>query len=191
MPSKPRKESPSGVYHFITRGVNRMKIFHSPGDYCFYLELLAENSRKLGIQIYHYCLMSNHAHLLLRAESLECLSQLGHITHIRYAYFYSRTRDWSGQVFRRNFHSLPIPDDIYLLECGRYIERNPIKADLVNHPHEYPYSSYSFYALGKPNTLITESPFYANLGNSLCERMAAYRLYVCQERDSVPVNSVD
>lgn len=182
MPRKPRQPSPAGVYHFITRGVNKKKLFHREDDYSRYLELLNEYCVKLGVQIYHYCLMTNHVHIALKAEDLSNLSRFAHFTQRRYAYYYCKTYRWSEQVFRRNFLSLPISDDAYLLECGRYIERNPLKAKLVEDPRDYPYTSYPFYAFGTKDCLLSESPLYSTLGASDKERMAAYRFYVTHTR---------
>ena len=185
MSRRPRKQSPTQLYHFINRGVNKKKIFHRAKDYDFYLGLLKEYCEKLNVQIYHYCLMSNHAHLILKTQDLGSLSKFGHFTHRRYAYYYCKTYHWSEQVFRRNFMSTAISDDGYLMECGRYVERNPVDAKLVGNPADHPYSSYLFYATGKENALLTESPLYLNFGHSLTERRAAYRFYVCQERQKI------
>jgi REP element-mobilizing transposase RayT len=105
MPRRPRQESPAQTYHFINRGVNKKKIFHGAKDYDFYLGLLKEYCQKLNVQIYHYCIMSNHAHLIVKTEDLGSLSKFGHFTHRRYAYYYCKTYHWSEQVFRRNISS--------------------------------------------------------------------------------------
>jgi putative transposase len=182
MPRKPRAESPTGVYHLMARGVNKRRIFHSRRDYEAYFGLVSEYCKKLNVEIYHYCILPNHIHFVLRSNDLQTLSRFGYITHRRYAYYYCKTHPWSEQVFRRHFLSKPIVDDAYLLECGRYVERNPIDAGLTVRPEDYPYSSYSFYAQGEPNALLTESPLYPTLGKTPAERMAAYRMYVCHER---------
>lgn len=182
MARKPRQGSSAGVYHFMTRGVNKKDLFHSQRDYENYLAIVKEGSKKLGVQIFHYCLMTNHAHILLHAEELAVLSKFAHCIQRNYALYYCRTHQWPEQVFRRSFASLPINDDAYLLECGRYIERNPVEAKLVTEPEKYPYTSYAFYAFGKKDPLLTESPLYETLGNSERERMAAYRFYVSHER---------
>ena len=182
MARKPRSESASGLYHFITRGVNKKKLFHKDKDYEFYRTLLNEYCEKLGILIHHYCFMSNHTHLVVKADTLKALADFGHFTHRRYAYYYCKTYHWPGQVFRRNFLSIPMGEDAYLLECGRYIERNPLDANLVKLLEDYPHSSYFFYARGKKDSLITESPLYSSLGQNNQERMVAYRFYVNHER---------
>ncbi len=184
MPRKPRETSSTEVYHFINRGVNKKNLFHMPKDYKFYLALLSEYSAKFKIQIFHYCLMSNHTHLLVRAKEMGNLSNFGHYVQRRYAYYYSKTHDWSGQVFRKRFISLPVKDDVYLLECGRYIERNPFQARVVNNPEDYLYSSYPFYAYQNPNPLITASPAYLDLSRDKNTRASTYRFYVSQIRTS-------
>ena len=182
MPRKPRQESPSGVYHFMTRGVNKKRLFHSRKDYEFYLSLIGEYSQKLSMQIYHYCLMTNHVHILLKSEDFSALSWFSYFIQRRYAYYYCKTHQWSEQVFRRNFVSVPISEDSHLLECGRYIERNPTVAKIEKEPGRYPYTSYAFYAFGRKDSLITESPLYETLGNSISDRRAAYQFYVIHNR---------
>lgn len=191
MPRKPRQASQSGFYHFINRGVNKKKLFHRDEDYLFYLGLLKEYSSRLPILIYHYCLMNNHTHLLVKADSVDFLSQFGHFVQRRYAYYYCKTYRWSEQVFRKRFISIPIKDDEYLLECGRYIERNPLSANLVEDPKDYPYSSYSYYSHKKEDSLITSNPLYEIMGKDSSERMAAYRFYVSytREQEKEPVLS--
>ena len=183
MPRHPRQVSPTGVYHFINRGVNKKILFHRPEDFDYYLKLILEYKERLNIQIYHYCFMSNHTHMLLQAADTSPLSQFAHFIQRRYAYYYCKTYHWSEQVFRKRFIALPIEKDAYLLECGRYIERNPLDAHLVENLINYYYSSYNFYAYNKPDPLVTESPLYSTLGRSQDERMNIYRFYVDHNRN--------
>lgn len=182
MPRKPRQISPAGVYHFISRGVNKKHLFHCRDDYEYYLCLLKEYSERLAIKIYHYCLMPNHTHLLIQVDDVTSLSRFGHFVQRRYAYYYCKNHHWSEQVFRKRFISLPVEDDQYLLECGRYIERNPLKTKLCSDPKDYPYTSYSFYGHNKPNVLITSSPAYLGLSPRQEERAVIYQNYVMQPR---------
>jgi putative transposase len=182
MPRKPRRESESGVYHFIVRGVNKKKLFHRPEDYEFYRALLVEYKTALGIEIYHYCLMNNHVHLVLKAPDLSTLSRFGHFTQRRHAYYYCKTYRWAEQVFRKRFLSLPIENDAYLLECGRYVERNPLEAKLIDRIEDYPYTSLPFYIAGKADALVSESPAFLSLSVDERERRRIYRFYVLQER---------
>lgn len=182
MPRKPRQLSQTGVYHFINRGINKKKIFHRENDYGFYLGLMKSHADELGIGIHHYCLMNNHTHILLSSQDLDSLSRFGHYLQRRYAYYYCKTYHWAEQVFRKRFVSLPINEDRYLLECGRYIERNPVRAKLVKSPSDYKYSSYHYYAFGKKDEVVSCDPLYEEMGKSGAERMKTYREYLESER---------
>jgi putative transposase len=127
MPRKRREESQAGVYHWIVRGMNKKDLFHDERDFRRFRELLAEYKKTYSVLIFHYCLMTNHVHLLIRADGLKALSEFSHFTQRRYAYYYCKRYRWTGSVFQRGFKSLVVDRDEYLLECGRYIERNPLK----------------------------------------------------------------
>jgi putative transposase len=178
MPRTPRVASLTGYYHFINRGVNKRHLFHRKADYLRYLNLISEYSTKLDVKLHHYCLMPNHTHLLLHAGSVESLSRFGHFIQRNYAYYYCKTHNWSEQVFRNRFKSIPIESDGQFLECARYIERNPLDLGYAGKLANYPYSSYAFYALNEPNNLIEPSIVYQGLGESVARRAMAYRVYV-------------
>ena len=182
MPRKPRAQSESGFYHFITRGVTKKKLFHQDSDFKFYLALLDKYRQQYEIKLYHYCLMTNHTHLLLKAEGIFPLSKFGHYIQRRYAYYYCKKYKWVGQVFQNRFRSIAIEKDSYLLECGRYIERNPLRAGLTKSLEEYPWSSYHFYVNGQANGLLEPSPMFLDLGDSIEKRQAAYREHLDASR---------
>jgi putative transposase len=182
MPRKKRIQSVTGVYHWINRGVNQKKLFHHDDDFRHFLSLAKEHKDEFGIQIYHYCLMSNHIHMLLWSDRLDVLARFSGYIQRRYAYYYCKTYHWRGQVFQRMYKSLCIDKDSYLLDCARYIERNPIRAFLVNKPEDYLYSSFTFYAFGSLNDLLTPSPAYLGLSDFENERQELYREYVIQGR---------
>ncbi len=182
MPRYPRQESPTGVYHFINRGVNKKKLFHRSADFETYKGLIHEYRDRFGIEIYHYCLMANHTHLVLKAPDSAALSQFAHYLQRRYAYYYCKTNHWSEQVFRKRFISIALKTDAQLLECGRYVERNSLNANIVKNAEDYPYTSYPYYAYNKPDRIVNESPLFGSLGNTQGERQRMYRFYVSQER---------
>ncbi len=91
MPRKKRIESPSGIYHWIARGVNRKKLFRHRKDYGYFLSLAADHAVKYEIKIFHYCLMTNHVHLLIHAYSLPSLIAFSHYLKRLYAYYQSKT----------------------------------------------------------------------------------------------------
>jgi putative transposase len=182
MPRSKRVESKTGIYHWINRGINQKKLFHKKDDFEFFLSLVGEHKNGEGIDIYHYCLMSNHIHLLLRSPDMKALASFSHYVQRRYAYHYCRNYKWRGQVFQRMYKSLPVEKESYLMECGRYIERNPVRANLVKKAGEYPYSSFNFYAHSKPDSIITASPMFLALSNSLKIRNEQYKAYVSDGR---------
>lgn len=144
MPRASRKASATGVYHVMVRGINRQDIFHDKEDFIRYLEslrkaMLGSNSRLLG-----YCLMSNHAHLLIAAGPSgisEIIKRLG----IGYALWYNLKNDRCGHVFQDRFKSEAVEDDQYLQTVIRYIHQNPVKAGIVNKPEGYAWSSCKSY----------------------------------------------
>jgi putative transposase len=182
MPRNKRIESPSGVYHWIARGVNRKKLFRQFKDYDHFLFLVADNATQYQIKIFHYCLMTNHVHMLIHAKDLKNMIAFSHYLKRLYAYYQSKTYKITGSTFERMYRSKPVHDDIYLLECARYIDRNPLRANMIKSLGEYEYSSYLTYAEGIPNKLITLSPAYIALASTESERQRFYADYVSQSR---------
>ena len=182
MPRKKREGSPTGVYHWIVRGMNRKGLFHDAKDYQQFRALFSEYKKLFKIEIYHYCMMTNHVHALAHSGELKDLSQFSHYVQRRYAYYYCGRYKWTGSVFQRGYRSFPVDRDEYLLECGRYIERNPLKAKLVETPADYRHSSYRYYAGGEADDLLTPSPAYLGLSKSQQDRRKIYSEYVLQNR---------
>ena len=182
MARRPRASSKTGVYHYMCRGVNKKKIFHKDADREFFKNLVSEYSKRFKVAIFHYCFMANHIHVLLKVDDIRTLSRFGHFTQRRYAYYYCKTHQWSEQVFRSRFLSIPVQDDVYLLECARYIERNPLDTGLVRDLTAYPYSSFRHYAIGRKDSLVTDNPLYETMGRSGKERRRVFGFYVSQNR---------
>lgn len=99
-----------------------------------------------------------------------------------YANYYRRTHSHTGYVFQNRYKSIPIDRDSYLLECARYIERNPLRANIVRDISEYPWSSYNYYTDGKLDDIITINPLYEELAKTSKERREAYIEYVSKPR---------
>lgn len=182
MGRKKREASPTGVYHWIARGMNRKWLFHAAEDHQRFQELILEYRDTYQIKIYHYCQMTNHIHMLLKAEDMAKLAKFSHYVQRRYAYYYCGKYKWNGSVFRQGYKSFAIDRDEYLLECGRYIERNPIKAGMVENLDEYPFSSYRFYAYGETDRLLDYSPAFLGLANEALVRQKLYAEYVNTSR---------
>ncbi len=179
MSRKPRDIHEGEYYHVLTRGNNRQWLFRKEEDFAFYLRTLQRYSQKFNVSVFHYCLMTNHIHLLMKSEILdEGITRLMHGLQTVYAAYYKRKQGTTGHVFENRFKHFHIEDDAYLLECGRYIERNPVRAGIVQRAEDYAWSSFRYYAESVPDTIVTPDPLYTELGRTERERQDEYRKYV-------------
>ena len=128
MPRGARKESGSGCHHVIIRGNNRQVLFRDNADFEKFAEIVKLYLPRDGVKLHHYCLMSNHVHLLVGCENIKILCRFMHGIQRSYHHYYRKTYTFFGHLTQGRFRSYPIEDDGYLLECGRYIERNPVQA---------------------------------------------------------------
>lgn len=176
MPSYARRHqlSRSLIYHVYSRGNLRLEIFHSQQDYCHYLKLISEYSHSFGVKIYHWVLMLNHYHLLLELEAPESLSVMMAGLSRAYTHYYHATYHTAGYLWQGRFKSRPVEKELYLIACGRYIERNPVRAGIVLDAYEYPYSSAQFYCTGKPDGITTEDPAFCEFGEDVITRQNSY-----------------
>jgi len=160
MPRRPRVILPDTPLHIIQRGNNRQACFAADDDYCFYLDWLKEYSVKTGCSIHAYVLMTNHVHLLLSCASSEGAGALMKALGQRYVQYVNRTYRRSGTLWEGRFRSCLAQEDTYFLVCQRYIELNPVRAEMVSHPGEYRWSSYRANAQGEANMLLSPHPLY-------------------------------
>ena len=125
--------------------------------------------------------MTNHVHLLVSAEQSEATGVMMKALGQRYVQYINRTYKRTGTLWEGRYKSCPIQAESYLLSCQRYIELNPIRANMVEHPAEYQWSSYRSNAQGEPSDLIKPHIIYKQLGLNQEARQAAYReLFRCQ-----------
>ena len=139
-----RLPSTTGFYHVILRGINRQRIFEEDEDYERFLFLLDHYKTICGYELYAYCLMPNHIHILIK-EGKEALSTVFRRIGTSFVYWYNLKYERSGHLFQDRYKSEAVEDDAYFLAALRYIHRNPVKAGLCNDPGEYPYSSFPHY----------------------------------------------
>lgn len=178
MPRQPRELVDGGLYHVFNRGNDRRLLFAHPDDYRYFLNHLGWQASEHALALYHYCLMPNHFHLLVRVQHAGDLPSLMHHVQLAYARYFKKSRDFVGHVFQERFRSPRIADESYYLQCGRYIERNPVKAGMVQTAAEYPFSSASFYALGRQDRLVTANLLYQQMGSTAEERQTRYAEFV-------------
>ncbi|OGG16078.1 hypothetical protein A3D77_02075 [Candidatus Gottesmanbacteria bacterium RIFCSPHIGHO2_02_FULL_39_11] len=175
MPRSPRLLLPLTYYHIMTRGNNLNVIFRQSDDYLKYLEILHDLKEIHPFDMYHYCLMPNHTHFLVRTRSESDFSSFMKKINLIYFYYYKKKYGWVGHFWQGRFKSQPVGKDDYFIQCGRYIELNPLRANLVDDTEEYPYSSFHYYSKGKVDSLITEDLFYEELGKTMKERQLKYK----------------
>lgn len=171
----PRYNLPGQPQHVILRGNNRSIIFVADEDYRFFIECLHKAAEQHGCAIHAYVLMTNHVHMLMtpaREDSIgKALQSLGR----RYVQYFNYTQKRTGTLWEGRYKATLIDSERYLLTCYRYIELNPVRANMVAHPGEYPWSSYVCHAEGKADKLINDHALYTSLGKNDEERQAAYR----------------
>ena len=171
----PRLFLPSIPQHVIQRGNNRQACFYADEDYRFYLECLAEAARKYRASVHAYVLMTNHVHLLMTPTSAPGISRVMQTLGRRYVRTINHTYRRSGTLWEGRYHASLVQSERYLLTCYRYIELNPVRANITEGPGDYRWSSYACNALGNPDGLIEPHEEYLKLGREPTERQAAYR----------------
>ena len=144
MPRSKRKQSPTGMYHVMLRGINRQNIFEYREDYKWFLTCLSDAKKKSKIKLPGYCLMNNHVHLFIIIGD-EPIGVVFKRISVKYALWYNRKYGRQGPLFQDRFKSEPIMDDLYFLSALRYIHQNPVKAGLCEHVWDYEWSSYPDY----------------------------------------------
>jgi putative transposase len=164
MPRKPRFILPGVPQHVIQRGHNREPCFYAPEDYQYYLQALKVAVDANGAKLHAYVLMTNHVHLLATPMTEHaiphCMQDLGR----KYVKYMNAAYQRTGTLWEGRYKASLVDTDAYLLSCMRYIELNPVRAGMVVHPGDYPWSSFSYNAHGKSNTLIEAHPLYQSLG---------------------------
>jgi len=169
MPRKAREKSSSGVYHVMLRGVNRQQLFYDEDDNVALLSALERFCTQGRAKIYAYCLMGNHAHIVIR-EGSDTLDTVMRRTGSSFAHWHNAKYARSGGVFQDRYRSEPIENATHLVQAIRYIHMNPVKAGLCGAPEEYPWSSYGAYANGTRTLVSTREVLrMADLAHLLAE----------------------
>lgn len=175
MPRRPRLALPNVPLHIIQRGNNRQACFYAEEDYRIYLDWLREYADKTGCHVHAYVLMTNHVHLLISAARPDSPGGLMKALGQRYVQYVNRAYRRSGTLWEGRFRSCLAQEDRYLLACQRYIELNPVRANMVEHPAEYRWSSYRSNAQGEPDALLKAHSLYDALGQDKASRASVYR----------------
>ena len=144
MTRRARIESATGIYHVMLRGINRQNIFEYKEDFERFKTCLEKAKETGGIQIFGYCLMSNHVHIVVCTGDEPIGTSLKRIG-VSYVSWYNKKYSRQGALFQDRYRSEPIEDDRYLLAVLRYIHQNPVKAGICKSAEKYEWSSYADY----------------------------------------------
>ena len=175
MPRPTRYNLPGVPQHITQRGNNRQACFFAKADYELYLSLLNEACNKHQCVVHAYVLMTNHVHLLLTPETPTGVSLVIRDLGRDYVRQINRTYQRTGTMWEGRFKSSLVDEHAYCLACYRYIELNPVRAGMVKHPSEYPWSSFKSNALGKPSSLLTPHESWLTLGGDGKSRLLNYQ----------------
>ena len=174
MPRRARHYVPGLPYHIVQRGNNRKACFFESENYRFYLELWQEISERYGVAVHAYCLMTNHIHFLCTPERASSISDTMKVVGSRYAQYINRRYQRTGTLWEGRHRASLVQSDRYFLTCSCYIELNPVRAGMVEHPEKYLWSSYTANARGD-RCWLTPHHDYLILGQDINERKFAYR----------------
>jgi len=179
-----REHCESCIYHVVLRGINRQDIFNDEDDLQRFVETLEQKKSEDQFEVYGYCLMSNHVHLLIR-EKNDKISRIMSRIGTSYAWWYNRKYDRSGHVFQGRYGSECVEDDTYLLTVIRYIHNNPVKAKIVSKAEDYRWSSiHRYYEDREYPVGLTDPEFILGMiHEKRAEAIRGFREYMKQENE--------
>ncbi len=175
MPRKPRFFLPGVPVHIVQRGHSREPVFFEDNDYLAYLRWLKEGAERYKVAVHAYVLMTNHIHILATAYDRDGIMRMMQYIGRHYVPYINHTYGTSGTIWEGRYKASLVHDEAYLLTCMRYIELNPVRADMVRSPGQYRWSSYRHNGQGKENELIRPHKLYKALGKTGPGRLEAYK----------------
>jgi REP element-mobilizing transposase RayT len=182
MPRNARQKSESGIYHIMVRGINRQDIFHDDEDMQRYLETIARMKKENRFEVYGFCLMTNHVHILVQ-EKEEEISRIMKRIGTSYAWWYNSKYDRVGHLFQDRYKSEGVDNDAYLLSVIRYIHKNPVIAGLAQEPEDYRWSSCRvYYGQKEYSEGLTDTGFILGLfDNNKLEAVTRFKQHMQAE----------
>jgi len=142
MPTGSRLILDNAVYHIITRGNQKQRVFMESTDYSTYLGLLSIYRKRYRLKLYSWCLMPNHVHLVVEIVRKKHLSKFMAGLNRAYTAYFNIKYGKVGHLWQGRFKSKVLYKDKYLLDCINYIELNPVRASITKEAFDYKYSSY-------------------------------------------------
>ena len=144
---------PGLPHHVTARGNRREPIFFEDGDQDLYCDILAEQARKADVEVWAYCLMPNHVHLILTPATADGLGRALGAAHRRWANFVNARGRWTGHLFDGRFGCVAM-DEAHLMAAVRYVAMNPVRARLCAQPEDWPWSSTRAHLAGEDDGLV-------------------------------------
>lgn len=166
MGRKARIVAPGVPHHVTQRGNRRQATFLRAADYLAYLQLASEVFTEAGVQVWCWCLMPNHVHLIATPPDEGALARAVGLTHLRYTRLINGRERWTGYLWQGRFASFPMDED-YLRQCVRYVGLNPVRAGLVERAIDWPLSSVRAHLGRGTDPLLTPGPVAALLGDAV------------------------
>lgn len=155
---------PGYPHHVTQRGNRKQRTFFEPSDYRAYQRMVSRAKDEAGVEIWGYCLMPNHVHLIVVPERDDSLAMLFREAHRRYTRRINSREGWRGHLWQERFHSFPM-DEAHLLAAVRYVELNPIRAGLCERPTDWQWSSVHAHICRKDDLLVTVNPMLDRIGD--------------------------
>jgi len=171
---RPRFSLTDFPLHIVQRGNDRQPCFFREADYLTYLGALGDASAHYGVRIHAYVLMTNHVHLLATPLVAGAVSRMMQSIGARYVGYVNSTRQRTGALWEGRYHACLVDVDEYVLAACRYIDLNPVRARMVAHPVEWPWSSYAALAGLRADTLVAPHPSLGTLGATPGTEYAAW-----------------
>jgi len=181
MPRMARLVVPGYPHHIIQRGNRRQQTFFCESDYRAYIDFLAEFKNTASVDIWAYCLMPNHVHLVLLPHENDSLARLLRKTHSRYARRINEENGWRGHLWQERFHSF-VMDERHLLAAVRYVELNPVRAGLCEHADNWPWSSVHAHLHRGADKLMADTP--------MCDLVNNWRDYLAEGDSGISNNQL-
>lgn len=164
MPRQPRLVIPGVPHHVTQRGSRRQPVFFSDQDRAYYVKTLADYCMRRAVRCLAWCLMDNHVHMILVPPKSDDLRGVVAPLHTRYSNHVNRTNDWTGHLFEGRFWSYPM-DDAHLMVAARYVENNPVVANLVEKAEDWRWSSARAHVTGRADGLTDLDALGAHIAN--------------------------
>ncbi len=190
MPRKPRFVLPGVPMHVVQRGLSREPVFFEDEDYRAYLAWLRDGAKRYRCAVHAYVLMTNHVHVLVTPSDVQGITRMMQFVGRHYVPFIHAKYGSSGTLWEGRYKASMVHAETYLFYCMRYIELNPVRANMVRSPAHYRWSSYRGNAQAKEDDLLTPHALYSALGRDSESRAEHYRSMFKSVVDDVAINDI-